>query len=141
MEKRKVQAVIYYSAPDKTKYFLLLKMNEKRNFYWQNITGGVEASEDFEAAALREAQEETNLDINNILKVTPINKDFSFTDQWENKVFEKVFAIETKGEWEVIIDPSEHCDHKWISDAEITRESVHFESNFQALELARDIRC
>ena len=141
MEKRKVQAVIFYSAPDKRKYFLLLKMNEKRKFYWQNITGGVEEDEGFEAAALREAQEETQLKEDNILKVIPLGIDFKFTDQWENKVLEKIFVIETKEKWEVIIDPSEHCDYKWVSESQIPRECVHFESNFKALELAKEIKC
>ena len=69
MNKRKVQVVIFRVASNNEKQFLLLKMNEKRGFFWQNITGGVEKSEDFKAAALREAKEETKVEAKEESKV------------------------------------------------------------------------
>ncbi len=139
MKKRKAQAVIYCYAQDKTKHFLLLKMNERRQFLWQNVTGSVEKDESFQEGALREAIEETALQNSNINNITPLQLIFEFQDQWEKEVVEEVFAIEVEKKWEVILDPSEHCDFKWVSENEMNRESVHFSSNFLAIESARRI--
>lgn len=133
MKKRKAQAVIYYCAEDNIKHFLLLKMNERRNNYWQNITGFVEDDEDFIAGATREAIEETGLATNNIKTITNLNMNFEFHDRWGNDVIEEVFAIETKSKWKVELDPSEHQEYIWIEEADIERGVVHFESNYSAL--------
>ena len=133
MNKRKVQVVIFRVASNNEKQFLLLKMNEKRGFFWQNITGGVEKSEDFKAAALREAKEETKIKKSNIISTVDLGMDFEFRDQWENDVIEKVFAFHCKEEWEITLDPKEHCDFKWISEKDIHKNCVHYPSNFEAL--------
>jgi 8-oxo-dGTP pyrophosphatase MutT (NUDIX family) len=133
MNKRKVQAVIFYCAPDKTKYFLLLKMNERRGHLWQNVTGGVDKNENFEQAAIREAIEETSLSSENIKSINETTLTFEFIDQWENQVVEKVFLIESKTKWDVKIDPSEHVDFKWIEEGKIDSNSVHYQTNYQAL--------
>ena len=141
MKKRKVQVVLFYCAEDKTKYFLLLKMNEKRGLFWQNVTGGVEENESFEDGAFREVKEETQLADNNIFKLHTTDFEFEFDDQWDHHVHEKVFLLQCKDRWDVKIDPSEHSEYKWISQDEINRESVHFETNYQALTLALDLAC
>lgn len=138
MNKRKVQVVIFRVANNNKKQFLLLKMNQKRGFFWQNITGGVEKSEDFKKAALREAKEETNIKKSNIMSITDLEIDFEFKDQWDRDVSEKVFAFQCKQEWDIVLDPKEHCEYNWISENELKPNSVHYPSNYQALIKVKD---
>lgn len=133
MKKRKAQAVIYYCAQDKIKHFLLLRMNKKRNGFWQNVTGSVEENESFQDGAIREAIEETNLSSDNIKEVVNLGLKFTFLDQWGRNIEEEVFSIEAKSEWTIKLDPSEHQSYKWVQEKEIERSSVHFESNYKAL--------
>ena len=133
MNKRKVQVVIFRVTSNNEKQFLLLKMNEKRGFFWQNITGGVEKSEDFKTAAFREAKEETKIKKSNIISTVDLDMDFEFRDQWKNDVIEKVFAFHCKEKWNITLDPKEHCDFKWISEKDLNKNSVHYPSNFEAL--------
>ena len=133
MFKKKVQVVIFYIADGQEAEFLLLKMNERRKYYWQNVTGGVEGDENDEQAAIRECIEETALNKENIKSLVASNLEFTFTDQWQNKVIEKVFLLEIKKPWEVKLDPSEHCSFSWIKERDLTRESVHYKSNYLAL--------
>ena len=133
MKKRKAQAVIYFCAEDNKKHFLLLKMNERRNNYWQNITGFVEDEEEFQSGARREAIEETGLKPENIKQITNLGMKFEFHDRWGNDVVEEVFSIETKSQWTIDLDPTEHQDYIWTTEDELIRDSVHFESNYLAL--------
>lgn len=133
MKKNKVQTVVFYTAPNQRKVFLLLKMNEQRGFFWQNITGGVEAGEDFRSAAIREAQEETGITTENIKKITPSSLEFHFIDQWKNEVTEKVFFVEATGPWEIKLDPKEHCEFSWVTQEQIKESSVHYPSNYKCL--------
>jgi dATP pyrophosphohydrolase len=141
MKKRKVQSIIFYCDANRIKHFLLLKMNERRNFHWQNITGGVDTGEEYIEAAKREAIEETNISDDNIAHIHKTNLIFEFHDSWGNDVIEKVFFIQCKNKFEAIIDPSEHSDFNWVSAKEINQSSVHFESNFIALKAALEFEC
>ncbi len=141
MKKRKIQTVIYYCAKDNRKHFLLLKMNERRGLFWQNVTGGVEKDESYKDAAIREAIEETNLNASNISQLIESDIEFQFEDQWKNHVNEKVFFLHCKESWDIKIDPSEHSQYKWTTEEELNSESVHFESNFQALTKALELQC
>lgn len=135
MRKRKVQVIICIKEFD-APYFLTLQMNVVRNSFWQNITGGVEQDETLKEAAVREAIEETALEVNNIEKITVMNMNFSFIDQWNNEVEEYVFFFKCKKKWPVKLDPKEHQSFRWISKDQITRDCVHFESNYIALQEA-----
>lgn len=108
-------------------------MNERRKGFWQNVTGGVDDGESYEDAALREATEETGLTQENIAKLSSLPLDFEFTDQWNNDVAEKIFAIECKTTWDISLDPSEHQNYRWIPETEITEKSVHYPTNYHAL--------
>ncbi len=142
MNKRKVQCVIFYCDASKNKCFLLLKTNERREFFWQNVTGSVEADEEFIQAALREAQEETGVAAKNIRSIMASDLTFNFPDRWSEKICEeKTFFIQCKDKWEVTIDESEHSEFKWVKAAEIVKNTVKFESNFIALEKAIKIKC
>lgn len=141
MKKRKVQTVLTFCDATKTKYFLLLKMNERRNHLWQNVTGSLDSGEEFEAAAIREAIEETGLTKDNIKILHKTDLSFEFFDQWKENVIEKVFVIECFDQWSVVLDPDEHEEFKWIKCNAISESSVHFPSNYQALLLAKDLIC
>lgn len=137
MIKRKVQTVLLCRDANKQIQFLLLQTNKKRNSFWQNITGGVDDGEEFEHAALREAVEETGIKENQIISVRHTDMTVEFKDQWGFNVIEKIFILECDSPFEVKIDPQEHQDYKWISDQELSRECVKYDSNWQALQIAR----
>ena len=138
MKKRKIQSVIFYNASNKRKQFLLLKMNERRKFLWQNVTGKVDKDEKYSHAAIREAIEETGLKNKNIKAIYKSGMMYSFVDQWDKSVKEKIFFIECHDKWDVVLDPSEHCDFKWVDEEDINRDSVHFDSNYRALMAAKE---
>jgi 8-oxo-dGTP pyrophosphatase MutT (NUDIX family) len=142
MDKRKVQSVIFYCDADKNKYFLLLKTNERRKLFWQNVTGSVDNGENFIQAAIREAQEESKLTVENIDSVIETSLEFTFPDRWSDEnCLEKVFFLKCKQKWDVIIDESEHSEFKWLNANEISENSVKFESNFIALKEAIKLIC
>lgn len=141
MKKRKIQSVIFYCDAKSRKHFLLLKVNEKRGLYWQNVTGGVNKEEKFKAAAIREAKEETAVDEKNIVNLIKTNIKFKFHDRWGKDVVEKVFFIHCDKKWDVVIDPSEHCDFKWVREDKLNKRSVEFATNTLALERALDCKC
>ena len=133
--KNKVQVVI--TTPNQE--ILLLQMNERRGSYWQNVTGGVEENEEFHYAAVREVQEETGLAGDNIKKLNPLFLEFSFVDQYQNKVLEKCFHLEVVNQWEIKLDPNEHDHFKWMPIHQVTAKDVHYESNYNAIIEARKL--
>ena len=141
MNKRKVQSVIFYCDAERRKHFLLLKVNKDRGLFWQNSTGSVDSGEDYLAASKREAIEETAITESNIESITQSTLEFEFHDRWGKDVIEKVFFIKAKSKWDITLDPSEHTDFKWVIDQEISKDSVHFESNSQALFKCMELQC
>ncbi|MBL7665835.1 MAG: NUDIX domain-containing protein [Bacteriovoracaceae bacterium] len=129
---KKVQVVIISDGE-----VLLLKTNEKRGLFWQNVTGTVEKGEDFLPAALREAEEETGLKLKNIDKQILLPKTYYFTDRFEREVEEKCFLLISKKRWDVKIDPKEHLEYHWKKMKDVTSENYKFPSNFEAFELAK----
>ena len=69
----------------------------------------------------------------NILNFESLNYRFEFHDRWDNDVIEEVYSLEAKERWDVIIDPLEHTEFKWVSEEILDKTSVHFETNFKAL--------
>jgi 8-oxo-dGTP pyrophosphatase MutT (NUDIX family) len=134
MNKNKVQVVLFKQNPEGEKEFLLLKTNERRGLFWQSVTGSVEKGEDFKTAAFREVLEETNCQAENITSVVDLEMDFEFKDQWGDEVYEKVFAFEIKDNFELILDPKEHIEFKWVKENFINRDSVKFETNYEAIK-------
>jgi 8-oxo-dGTP pyrophosphatase MutT (NUDIX family) len=103
------------------------------------VTGKLEDGESFEEGGLREAIEETQLKIENIVDILPLNLSYDFTDQRQRKVHEECFLIVLDGKWEIKIDPHEHQNFKWIPIDELTPDSVKYESNYEALKKSRNI--
>lgn len=139
MNKRKAQVVLFTNAGDKSKHFLLLKMSGQRNFLWQNVTGSIEDNETFQEGAIREAIEETGLRLKNIKSIIESKLIFTFHDQWQKDVIEKVFAIECHDFWKIKLDSTEHCEYNWIKESELNESSVHYMSNYDALVWAKGL--
>lgn len=139
MKKRKAQVVIFFLDEQRKKQFLLLRTNKKRGEYWQNVTGSVNAEESYKQGALREAIEETGLREKNIKKIHKTECNYQFHDRWGRDVKEKLYVIHAKSEWEVKIDPSEHCDYKWVGEKDIKPRMLKHICNY--LSLAYAIHC
>jgi dATP pyrophosphohydrolase len=119
--------------------FLLLRTNERRGSFWQNVTGKIEDGETIEEGGLREAIEETNLDITHIVDMLNLGLSYDFTDQRERKVHEECFLIILDQKWAIKLDPHEHVEYQWVSINDIRRESVKYLSNFETLEKASSL--
>lgn len=131
---KKAQVVLAaLDQPSHKFQFLLLKTNERRGGFWQNVTGKLEDNETFEEGGLREAIEETALNIESIMDILSLGLSYDFTDQRERKVHEESFLIILDQKWDVKIDPHEHQDFKWIGIDEIHPEIVKHESNYETL--------
>lgn len=131
---KKAQVVLaVHDQVGHTFQFLLLQTNERRGSFWQNVTGKLEDNETFEEGGLREAIEETQLNIEAIIDIVPLGLKYEFTDQRERKVHEESFLIVLDQKWDVKIDPHEHQSFKWVGLDEIHREIVKHESNFETL--------
>ncbi len=142
MEKitKKAQVVIVATDPEHHTFsFLLLKTNEKRGSFWQNVTGKLEEGETYEEGGLREAIEETGLKVESIIDVLTLGLKFEFTDQRNRLVHEECFLVILENKWPVKIDPHEHQDHKWIGVDDLKDGVVKHPSNFSALKKARQL--
>ena len=140
MEQKTKKAQVVLAAIDEASQnfkFLLLQTNERRGKFWQNVTGKVEAEETFEEGGLREAIEETQLDLESIVDLVDLGLEYKFTDQHGRKVQEKCFLIILDKTWKVKIDPKEHVDLKWISPSEIQDGIVKYQSNLETLQKAK----
>jgi 8-oxo-dGTP pyrophosphatase MutT (NUDIX family) len=135
-KKRKVQVVIINGE----KEVLLLKTNEKRGRFWQNITGSVEEGEDFITGAKREFREETGLDSEKYcLQFIDTDYSFSFTantGRYQGQdllVEERVFvALLKEPRPKIILDPMEHEGMEWKKIEDLNEGSYKFSSSFIA---------
>jgi 8-oxo-dGTP pyrophosphatase MutT (NUDIX family) len=140
MNQKTKKAQVLIAAIDNTSHsfkFLLLQTNEQRGKFWQNVTGKIEGDETFEEGGLREAIEETQLNIETIVDIVDLGLSYDFTDQRGRKVHEKSFLIICDKMWDIIIDPKEHQSFKWINQEEIEEGIVKFRSNLETLEKAK----
>jgi 8-oxo-dGTP pyrophosphatase MutT (NUDIX family) len=138
--KSKVQVVV--AALDaKTGIYkiLLLLTNENRGSFWQNVTGSVEKNESFEAAALRETQEETGLILEDIMDIVDLKIHHQFVDARGKKCLEHCFLIIADRQWKVKIDPHEHQDFHWCEMGKLDSRSVKHESNWTTLTKAMEL--
>ena len=137
---RKAQVVIAVVDPERQNFSLLLmQTNERRGSFWQNVTGKIENDETYEEGALREAMEETGLEVESIVDIVDLKISHNFIDQKKRDVHQKSFLFVLDQKWDVKMDPSEHQNFKWIALTELNREVVKYEGNYEALEKARSI--
>lgn len=137
---KKAQIVLAaIDEPSQNFQFLLLQTNEKRGSFWQNVTGKVEEKETIEEGGLREAIEETNLKIEDIVDILNLGLVYEFIDQRKRNVHEESFLIILDKKWNVKIDPHEHQDYRWVPLDQVKRESVKHLSNYETLEKSSQI--
>ena len=132
---KKVQEVVI-SEDNTNRELLLLKTNESRGEFWQNVTGSVELGESFKQAALRELKEETGLIPSSFFE---LDININFKDQWSREVEEKCFLAFATHSSAITIDSKEHCAFKWLEVKNVTRENYKFESNWNAFLIAKGI--
>ena len=97
---------------------LLLRRIPSRGGFWQGVTGGVEAGEDFETAARRELLEETGF-VPVVLE--SIGHSYSFAIErgeshphsGASEFEEHVFVARVLGGKEPLIDTDEHNGYRW----------------------------
>lgn len=142
MAKKVKKAQVVIAALNKGSHsfdFLLLQTNQKRGSFWQNITGKIEEGETIEEGALREAIEETALQIESIIDMVSLGLSYHFTDQHQRDVHEECFLIILDDKWDIKIDPHEHQDFKWVDFSKISQDDVKYSSNFEALNKAKNL--
>lgn len=136
MSEKTKKAQVVLAAIDQVGHsfhFLLLQTNERRGSFWQNVTGKLEDNETFEEGGLREAIEETNLEVESIVDIIDLKLKYDFVDQRQRKVHEESFLIIMDKKWDVKIDSSEHQAFKWVNLNDIQRESIKHESNYETI--------
>lgn len=137
---KKAQVVVAAIDPERQSFlFLLLQTNKKRGEFWQNITGKVEKDETYEEGALREAIEETGLEVEMLVDMIELGVQFDFIDQWKRKVHEKTFLIIVEKKFDIKIDSSEHEDFKWVELEKIHDGIVKHPSNYETLLKAQHL--
>ncbi len=125
----KIQIVVL-AKENKNYYLLLLKTNERRGSFWQNITGSLEKDESFEEAAHREFLEETGISAAPIQE-EDLSLDFTFEDQWKRDVYEKTYMYLLDHRYPIKIEPHEHSDYRWINVQEVKPDAYKFPSNYK----------
>jgi 8-oxo-dGTP pyrophosphatase MutT (NUDIX family) len=115
MDKGLVIHTVIYNDERKVLIIKRSKINDVLPEYWDIPGGTLEDGEDPTIGAIREAKEETNLDIKNLR----LFFEHSNVDVKKNKQFVTlVFAAHYPG-GEVTLNPEEHEEYAWINPVEI----------------------
>jgi len=125
--------------------FLLLKRTEDHGNFWQPVTGGLEAGEDWHNAAVREVWEETGLrgqieDLNfrHTFLVDPSfwkqHPQFAIKANEETSFMMDATGVDPDS---VVLNPEEHDAYEWV-DYETAMSRIIWEGNKKALRLTQD---
>lgn len=126
--QKKVQVVLLRPSE---RQFLLLKVNEIRGGFWQNITGSVEKDESYISAAHRETFEETGLsEIDYTL--FPLNIEHRFRTRHPRIIHEQSFVALLKEKPRIILS-DEHQDCCWFHLHELGNIQYGYQSNLRSL--------
>jgi len=135
-KKLKVQVWIFCRNPREGGiYFLVLLTLPQRGQFWQPVTGSVDDGESTEAAALREAQEESGLKF--LGSPVRVGEPFEFESRGK-QVREFGYLLEAQMDGgklpKVVVDGHEHMDYRWVNSSEAAK-MIAFPSNLQMLNL------
>jgi len=118
--RQPVQVAVYCArkAGDHWEY-LLLRRKPSGGGFWQGVTGGVEGTEEYFSAALRELKEETGF-VPLDLRLVDYAYFYPVREQWKivyerpfDIINEIVFLAIVDPQSEPIIDPDEHDAYLW----------------------------
>ena len=94
--------------------FLVAHRSPDSGGYWHTIAGGVEAGEEWRAAAVRELREETGLEA---AELQPIGEFAYVRESWESepglRVDVRAFLAVVGPEWEPTLN-EEHTEYRWL---------------------------
>jgi 8-oxo-dGTP diphosphatase len=122
MDKGLIIHTVIYNNDRKVLIIKRSKINDVLSEYWDIPGGTLEDGEGPAMGAIREAKEETGLDIANLR----LFFEYSNVDVAKNKQFVTLaFAAKYSG-GEVVLSPEEHEEYAWIAPEEI--------GNYKAVE-------
>jgi 8-oxo-dGTP diphosphatase len=115
MDKGLIVHTVSYNAERKVLIIKRSKINDVLPEYWDIPGGTLEDGEDPAAGAIREAKEETGLDIFSLR----LFFEYSNVDAAKDKQFVTlVFAAQYLG-GEIVLNPEEHEEYAWIAPEEV----------------------
>ena len=108
--------------------------------YWQSVTGSREDAESLRETAIREAFEETGLDVEkHVLHDWQLQNVYDIYPKWQHRYppdttinTEHVFGLELSGAFPVRLSPREHLSYIWLPWQEAS-EKVFSPSNRAAI--------
>jgi len=127
--KNQVEAIIFKKLSSGDLSFLMLKRTPQRGGFWQPVTGNVEEGETFEAAALREVEEE--LGITNVVQLVDTEYSYEFTDNGFDQ-FERIFGVQVSPNQEIALS-SEHTEYHWATKEEALDIYLKYPGNKEGL--------
>jgi 8-oxo-dGTP diphosphatase len=126
MDKGLIIHTVIYNHERKVLIIKRGKVNDILPEYWDIPGGTLEDGEDPAMGAIREAKEETGLDIANLR----LFFEHSNVDVAKNKQFVTLVFMAKYPDGEVVLNPEEHEDYEWITPEEI--------GNYKAVEYLSD---
>jgi ADP-ribose pyrophosphatase YjhB (NUDIX family) len=128
--KRKVQVVLLWISSNGEKSLLLLRTNQERGGFWQNVTGGVESGESTVRAAKRELFEETGIEDINLID---LQQTHHFTDQYGKTCIESIFLATAQCSFapELTLSP-EHSEYDFRAIEGVMQADFGYNSNYEA---------
>ena len=131
MNHKKVQVVVISTSNPEE--ILLLRTNQERGGFWQNITGSVEGEESFLEAAKREVEEEIGITSGEMVE---LDHSFIFTDRFKREVIERPLLLILESKPKTIQLSEEHDKYEWIPLDQVKESHFEYESNFDACRMA-----
>ena len=111
--------------------YLAMKRTEEEGGFWQPITGTVDEGETLLDTMTRELNEEAG--ITSLLAVSPELHSYSWTWKQEGTGTDHVFACEVLNDTEIVLNPSEHNEFRWVSKDEMM-ELLRWDGNKVSLD-------